>query len=161
MYVLEARSQTSPHLPRSRLISRVPQPQHFSSIAAYACKPASTQVSCEGRLARTSRRSVLFGLLSIFPFTQYSEQAVADLIDEQQADQVFATANQSVVAIADYKTSDSSEVSEGTGSGFIWDTYGHVVTNYHCVAKLATDKAGSQVGPHHEARISWLTVWIT
>ncbi|XP_019418193.1 PREDICTED: protease Do-like 5, chloroplastic isoform X2 [Lupinus angustifolius] len=33
---------------------------------------------------------------------------------------------------------------EGTGSGFIWDKYGHIVTNYHVVAKLATDTNGLQ-----------------
>ncbi|KAK7303097.1 hypothetical protein RJT34_13998 [Clitoria ternatea] len=33
---------------------------------------------------------------------------------------------------------------EGTGSGFIWDKFGHIVTNYHVVAKLATDKSGLQ-----------------
>ena len=156
MYALETRLLHLPNVPRNCTISRVPQSQRIRSlcsITALACKAAPAQVSPEGRFAppRTSRRSVLFGILSTLSFTQCSEQAVAGLIDEQQADQVFATANQSVVAIADYKTSNSSEISEGTGSGFIWDTYGHVVTNYHCIAKLATDKAGSQVG--HEACI--------
>ncbi|KAL1335642.1 protease Do-like 5, chloroplastic isoform X2 [Arachis hypogaea] len=33
---------------------------------------------------------------------------------------------------------------QGTGSGFIWDQFGHVVTNYHVVAKLATDTSGLQ-----------------
>ncbi|XP_054778057.1 protease Do-like 5, chloroplastic [Prosopis cineraria] len=33
---------------------------------------------------------------------------------------------------------------EGTGSGFIWDEFGHIVTNYHVVAKLATDVGGLQ-----------------
>uniref|UniRef100_J3NF20 Protease Do-like 5, chloroplastic n=2 Tax=Oryza brachyantha TaxID=4533 RepID=J3NF20_ORYBR len=28
---------------------------------------------------------------------------------------------------------------EGTGSGFVWDAAGHIVTNYHVVAKLAGD----------------------
>ena len=159
MYALEARPSTLPHFPRSLLISRVPQSQRvrsLCSITAHAFKSAPIQVSFEGRLALapTSRRSVLFGLVSTLSFTQHSEQAIAGLIDEQQADQVFAVANQSVVAIADYKTSNSSEVSEGTGSGFIWDTYGHVVTNYHCIAKLATDKAGSQVQLHHSETLS-------
>ncbi|XP_022715520.1 protease Do-like 5, chloroplastic [Durio zibethinus] len=33
---------------------------------------------------------------------------------------------------------------EGTGSGFIWDKFGHIVTNYHVVDKLATDQSGLQ-----------------
>ncbi|XP_065877004.1 protease Do-like 5, chloroplastic [Euphorbia lathyris] len=39
---------------------------------------------------------------------------------------------------------DESARVEGTGSGFIWDKFGHIVTNYHVVAKLATDKSGLQ-----------------
>ncbi|CAA0810124.1 Protease Do-like 5- chloroplastic, partial [Striga hermonthica] len=34
---------------------------------------------------------------------------------------------------------------EGTGSGFIWDDFGHIVTNYHVVSKLATDRSGLQL----------------
>lgn len=33
---------------------------------------------------------------------------------------------------------------EGTGSGFIWDKAGHIVTNYHVIDKLATDQTGMQ-----------------
>ncbi|EFH46309.1 hypothetical protein ARALYDRAFT_493027 [Arabidopsis lyrata subsp. lyrata] len=33
---------------------------------------------------------------------------------------------------------------EGTGSGFVWDKLGHIVTNYHVIAKLATDQFGLQ-----------------
>ncbi|KQJ85758.1 hypothetical protein BRADI_4g01490v3 [Brachypodium distachyon] len=32
---------------------------------------------------------------------------------------------------------------EGTGSGFVWDSSGHIVTNYHVVAKLAGDGSES------------------
>ncbi|GBG71034.1 hypothetical protein CBR_g8333 [Chara braunii] len=34
---------------------------------------------------------------------------------------------------------------EGTGSGFVWDTFGHIVTNYHVIAKLAADTSGRRV----------------
>lgn len=33
---------------------------------------------------------------------------------------------------------------EGTGSGFIWDKFGHIVTNYHVIDKLATDQIGTK-----------------
>jgi len=33
---------------------------------------------------------------------------------------------------------------EGVGSGIVWDTAGHVVTNYHCIERLATDRTGQQ-----------------
>jgi S1-C subfamily serine protease len=44
---------------------------------------------------------------------------------------------QTVVAEEDVKV-------EGIGSGFIWDKFGHIVTNYHVVAKLAMDPSGRQ-----------------
>jgi hypothetical protein len=33
---------------------------------------------------------------------------------------------------------------EAVGSGVVWDAYGHVVTNYHCISKA---KGGTQVRP--------------
>ena len=74
-----------------------------------------------------------------------SRPALAGLIDERQADKVFQSASQSVVSIADYRVTNGTETSEGTGSGFVWDTQGHIVTNYHCVSKFATDRLGAQV----------------
>ncbi len=87
----------------------------------------------------------LIGVAECLTLTLQPPAALAGLIDEKQADKVFESANQSVVSIADYKVANGNEVSEGTGSGFMWDTYGHIVTNYHCVAKFATDQTGAQV----------------
>lgn len=42
------------------------------------------------------------------------------------------------------QTDESNARVEGTGSGFLWDKFGHIVTNYHVVAKLATDTSGLQ-----------------
>ncbi|KAJ0960128.1 hypothetical protein J5N97_000101 [Dioscorea zingiberensis] len=42
------------------------------------------------------------------------------------------------------QSEDDNAKVEGTGSGFIWDKFGHIVTNYHVVAKLATDQTGLQ-----------------
>nr|XP_018631384.1 protease Do-like 5, chloroplastic isoform X1 [Nicotiana tomentosiformis]XP_033515898.1 protease Do-like 5, chloroplastic isoform X2 [Nicotiana tomentosiformis] len=39
---------------------------------------------------------------------------------------------------------DENATVEGTGSGFIWDKFGHIVTDYHVIAKLATDQSGLQ-----------------
>lgn len=59
---------------------------------------------------------------------------------------VFARASPSLVALAIVKgDSSGAEVIEGVGSGFIWDSYGHVVTNYHCVGSLVLDKSASKV----------------
>jgi S1-C subfamily serine protease len=76
-----------------------------------------------------------------------SEQAVpreitprGDLAaDEQTTIAVFEAANPSVVYITttrrvlDLWTRNVTEVPRGTGSGFIWDEMGHVVTNYHVI----------------------------
>ncbi|CAB4306867.1 unnamed protein product [Prunus armeniaca] len=43
-----------------------------------------------------------------------------------------------------FLSEDGNSKVEGTGSGFIWDKFGHIVTNYHVVAKLATDQTGLQ-----------------
>ncbi|KAK7245652.1 hypothetical protein RIF29_40500 [Crotalaria pallida] len=81
------------------------------------------------------------------------------LLDEDhQLVQLFQETSPSVVFIKDLELTklpkaSSNEVAlsededakvEGTGSGFIWDKYGHIVTNYHVVAKLATDTNGLQ-----------------
>ncbi|HSU65510.1 MAG TPA: trypsin-like peptidase domain-containing protein [Tepidisphaeraceae bacterium] len=59
--------------------------------------------------------------------------------EEQETIQIFKQTNPSVVFIntvtqrLDIFTGDVSEVPEGTGSGFIWDKAGHIVTNFHVV----------------------------
>eukprot|EP00249_Psilotum_nudum_P020205 c27603_g1_i3 orf=446-1264(-) len=73
-------------------------------------------------------------------------------IDElrEQEDRVvhlFEEATKSVVCIKDVevlrKTGIQDVKVEGIGSGFIWDRFGHIVTNYHVVAKLANDRSGN------------------
>lgn len=108
---------------------------------------ASSKRFIDNQCALVSRRHTLLGILSSLTLSSNSQSAWAGLIDEKQADKVFESANQSVVSIADYKVANGQETSEGTGSGFMWDTYGHIVTNYHCVSKFATDRVGAQVRP--------------
>eukprot|EP00238_Polyblepharides_amylifera_P007822 CAMPEP_0196573836 /NCGR_PEP_ID=MMETSP1081-20130531/3669_1 /TAXON_ID=36882 /ORGANISM="Pyramimonas amylifera, Strain CCMP720" /LENGTH=243 /DNA_ID=CAMNT_0041891673 /DNA_START=412 /DNA_END=1143 /DNA_ORIENTATION=+ len=62
-------------------------------------------------------------------------------VDGRVGAAVFEKANRSVVCIGDFLVGDDgTSVSEGVGSGVVWDASGHVVTNYHVVAKLAKDK---------------------
>ncbi|PON87891.1 Peptidase S1C [Trema orientale] len=93
------------------------------------------------------------------------QQAIAQQVqqDELQLEEdrivnLFQETSPSVVFIKDIeidkslKTSpeevmlrdDNSAKIEGTGSGFIWDKFGHIVTNYHVVSKLITDSSGLQ-----------------
>lgn len=59
--------------------------------------------------------------------------------DELATIRLFATASPSVVHITthtlerDYFSLNVMEVPQGTGSGFVWDEAGHVVTNYHVI----------------------------
>jgi len=59
--------------------------------------------------------------------------------DEQATIEIFQQASPSVVYIStrqrvlDYWSRNVSSVAKGTGSGFIWDDLGHVVTNNHVI----------------------------
>ena len=60
--------------------------------------------------------------------------------DEQSTIDVFSKFSRSVVHITslethrDRMTLDVSEIPQGTGSGFVWDQAGHIITNFHVVA---------------------------
>jgi S1-C subfamily serine protease len=59
--------------------------------------------------------------------------------DEQSTIDVFSKFARSVVHITslethrDRMTLDVAEIPQGTGSGFVWDQEGHIVTNFHVV----------------------------
>jgi S1-C subfamily serine protease len=59
--------------------------------------------------------------------------------DEQSTIDVFSKFSRSVVHITslqtrrDRMTLDIAEIPQGTGSGFVWDQDGHIVTNFHVV----------------------------
>lgn len=65
--------------------------------------------------------------------------------DEQATIDVFEKFSRSVVHITsleshrDRMTLDVAEIPQGTGTGFVWDQDGHIVTNFHVVA--AGDRA--------------------
>lgn len=76
--------------------------------------------------------------------------------DELNTMSVFETVAPSVVFIdtttvqRDFFSMSVMEVPRGSGSGFVWDTDGHIVTNFHVIEKSASIKVtlkGGQVFP--------------
>lgn len=72
--------------------------------------------------------------------------AAAFTNQEERTISVFQTTSPSVVFITttdkviDYWTRNVSERPSGTGTGFVWDQQGHIVTNYHVVEGYKTAK---------------------
>ncbi|KAH9316365.1 hypothetical protein KI387_024992, partial [Taxus chinensis] len=110
-----------------------------------------------------SRRATTLGLLLLpslvqtsVPFPCKAENGEDDQQEEDRVVRLFQDTTRSVVSIKvievlNPKTVNQSLISEltdakveGTGSGFVWDKLGHIVTNYHVVAKLASDTTGRQ-----------------
>ena len=73
--------------------------------------------------------------------------ARGDLAESEQGTiELFETAGPSVVYINtagrvfDPWTRNVFDVPQGSGSGFVWDDQGHVVTNFHVIANAARAK---------------------
>ncbi|GAA0152705.1 serine protease [Lithospermum erythrorhizon] len=112
----------------------------------------------------TRRKAFIFTSTILTSLIKFHHQETSHLAIAQQTDQLdqeedrivqlFHEASGSVVFIKDIEVAVSSKSTlvtidedgkvEGTGSGFIWDKFGHIVTNYHVVKKLATDTTGQQ-----------------
>ncbi len=66
------------------------------------------------------------------------------LPDEKNSVQVFEEVAPAVVFITslarqrDFFTLDVTEIPQGSGSGFVWDSKGNVVTNYHVIANASS-----------------------
>ncbi len=81
------------------------------------------------------------------------------LPDERNTIEVFRRAARSVVFITnaalqrDFFTLEIMEVPRGSGSGFVWDDRGHVVTNFHVVEGGNRLSVTTSDGTLHEAAI--------
>ncbi|HRJ51123.1 MAG TPA: trypsin-like peptidase domain-containing protein [Candidatus Thiothrix moscowensis] len=65
------------------------------------------------------------------------EQATIDIFEQNSASVVYIT---TVERVLDFWTRNVSEVPSGTGTGFVWDGNGHIVTNNHVVEGHKTAK---------------------
>jgi S1-C subfamily serine protease len=76
--------------------------------------------------------------------------------DERNNVQVYASANRSVVNITTEATDSGifgDETSTGSGSGFVIDKAGHILTNFHVVKGADAVKVTLYDGSRHDARI--------
>jgi S1-C subfamily serine protease len=71
--------------------------------------------------------------------------------DEQSTIELFKAASPSVVYITtlnrglDLRTRNVTEIPAGTGSGYVWDNAGHIVTNFHVVRDVAAQGGAIEV----------------
>jgi len=91
---------------------------------------------------RTAAAALAWGVLAPRAFAQQPRTVTprgALGADERATIELFERARESVVYIAtrqqvrDLFTRNVFSVPRGTGSGFIWDEHGHVVTNFHVI----------------------------
>jgi len=78
------------------------------------------------------------------------ERNTIDVFEAAGPATVFVTQNQ---LVRDLWTRQTSEVPAGSGTGFLWDTQGHVVTNYHVVDGGRSFKVTLHDGQAYDARV--------
>lgn len=89
---------------------------------------------------------------NIAPVTQIfdTERATIDLFESSAPSVCFITTK---VLQTNYWTRNVEEIPRGTGSGFIWDTKGHIVTNAHVIAQSNKAYVTLADGSNWEAEI--------
>ncbi|XP_077253866.1 DEGP protease 5 isoform X2 [Tasmannia lanceolata] len=147
-------------------------PFHSPKFSTVISKSRYSSASHSNEISFTRRKSVFIAssLLASFlpsnlnfnPWFRIARAEEDEFQEEEEEEErvvhIFQEASPSVVFIKDIEivkdprkssnqvaiSEDENEKVEGTGSGFLWDKIGHVVTNYHVVAKLATDTGNLQ-----------------
>ncbi len=76
------------------------------------------------------------------PLLDEDERHTIDLFEKAAPSVAFITTR---VQRVDYFSRNVFEVPQGTGSGFLWDRQGHVVTNLHVVQGVAGGRGSAQV----------------
>ncbi|KAF8655684.1 hypothetical protein HU200_061005 [Digitaria exilis] len=130
----------------------LPSPPHRSPSLpppppALPASPATTRRGAAAAL-------FLLAAAAAAPPPRPARAAADEDVDEARVVRLFQEASPSVVFIkdlvvagqqgrggageeeAEYDEEEAGAKVEGTGSGFVWDSAGHIVTNYHVVAKL-------------------------
>ncbi|HEY1376174.1 MAG TPA: trypsin-like peptidase domain-containing protein [Gemmataceae bacterium] len=79
------------------------------------------------------------------------EKATIDLFKEASPSVVYIT---TLAVQRDRFTLDLHEIPQGTGSGFVWDQEGHIVTNYHVIKGAGAAKVTLFDGNSYPARLT-------
>jgi S1-C subfamily serine protease len=93
----------------------------FAAGATFSAREGTHQVPEEA----TRPRSV-----TPRPALTSEERSVTSLFEESSPSVVYVT---SLAVRRDLFSLNVMEIPRGTGSGFVWDNYGHVVTNFHVI----------------------------
>ena len=107
-------------------------PEAPASAPADATAPAPADATAPAPAPTPAQAPVL-----VAPAQTSAEQRL--LPDEMENTEIFRKASTSVVnvtsiaTVRDFFSMDIEEIPQGSGTGFIWDTKGHVVTNFHVV----------------------------
>lgn len=123
------------------IIPKFSSPFEFSRIA----------ISKNNKLVSNALRSIINGaILSLISIPSDTKMVLAmeDYLHEAETQtiRIFEESTPSVVFIntfvekIDVFSMNVMEVAAGTGTGFIWDKEGHVVTNYHVIRNAASAK---------------------
>jgi S1-C subfamily serine protease len=122
------------------------------------------------RLFRAALFGAIFlGLLSMLNIIPHADGAIAQprpvtprgelFADEKANIRLFENSRNSVVYITtraqvqDFWSRDIMSVPRGTGSGFIWDEYGHIVTNYHVIEDASEATVRLSNGKDYQATL--------
>ena len=79
--------------------------------------------------------------------------------DEKSTISVFQSVSPSVVHITNIGiqrsafSMDVTEIPQGTGTGFVWDEHGHVVTNYHVIQGASSVRVTLADGTTYEGKV--------
>lgn len=112
------------------------------------CSSQAGRQGLPDRLAATPRPITSRGALPA------SEQALIERFKDAKPSVVYIT---TLAFQQDFFSLDVHTVRTGTGSGFIWDNNGHIVTNYHVVEGVVEEGQDVEVtmsdGSNHKARM--------
>ncbi|KAL9452778.1 hypothetical protein AB3S75_008549 [Citrus x aurantiifolia] len=108
----------------------------LSSFLVNFCSPSSTLPSFRSAIALQQKDELQLEEDRVVQLFQETSPSVVSIQDLELSKNPKSTSSELMLVDGEY-----AKV-EGTGSGFVWDKFGHIVTNYHVVAKLATDTSG-------------------